>query len=132
MARSNVRMTLKPVYRITTFVPSDKLQALLAGVGSVVSLEYGCYDQVAWSSAEGIEQFRPLPGSNPRLGKQGEIARVPSVRVEFVIDRDPTILDRVLTLGLIPNHPWEEPAVFVDEASVTLTQALTARKPHPS
>ncbi len=115
-------MVLKPVYRITTFVPLDRLETLLTGITSVVPLKYGRYDQAAWWSAEGVEQFRPLPGSNPSSGTQGHISRVASVRVEFIIPRDPLLLDKVLTLGLIPNHPWEEPAVFVDESSVTLTQ----------
>jgi len=115
-------MILKPVYRITTFVPSDKLQALLTGVSEIVPLQYGHYDQVAWWSAEGVEQFRPLPGSNPSSGITGQVSRVASLRVEFIVPRDPVLLEKVLTLGLIPNHPWEEPAIFVDESSVTLTQ----------
>jgi len=117
-------MVLKPVYRITTFVPLDRLETLLTGITSVVPLQYGRYDQAAWWSAEGVEQFRPLPGSNPSSGAQGQISRVASVRVEFIIPRDPLLLDKVLTLGLIPNHPWEEPAVFVDESNITMSHAL--------
>ena len=77
-----LRMVFKPVYRITTFVPPEKLGA----------------------------------------GKVGEMERVPSVRLEFVIPRDQALLERLLTEGLIPSHPWEEPAVFIDETLVTLTQ----------
>ena len=118
-------MNLKPVYRITTFVPPDRLEALLAGITSVVPLQYDRYDRAAWWSAEGVEQFRPLPGSNPSSGVQGQISRVASLRVEFIIPREPLLLDKVLTFGLIPNHPWEEPAVFVDESNVTMSHALT-------
>jgi hypothetical protein len=115
-------MVFKPVYRITTFVPPEKLEALLDGITRVVPLEWGKYDRVAWVSGEVMEQFRPLPGSNPGAGKVGEMERVPSVRLEFVIPRDQALLERLLTEGLIPSHPWEEPAVFIDETLVTLTQ----------
>lgn len=115
-------MVLTQVYRITTFVPPDRLEALLTGIGSVVALQYGKYDHAAWWSAEGVEQYRPLPGSNPTSGAQGQVSRVPSVRLEFIIPRDPLLLDKVVGLGLVPNHPWEEPAVFVDESSVTLAR----------
>ena len=117
-------MVLKRVYRVTTFVPPDHLNGLLEGVLRVVPLEHGRYDRIAWWSTPGTEQFRPLPGANPTTGSEGQVERVASVRVEFAIPRDPAVLERFLTLGLIPNHPWEEPAVFVDESIVTLTQVL--------
>jgi hypothetical protein len=114
-------MVVAPVYRITTFVPPDRLDALLAGIGKVVPLQYGLYDQAAWWAAEGVEQYRPLPGSNPSSGIPGQVSRVASVRLELVIPRDPALLSSVITSGLLPNHPWEEPAVFIDESSITLS-----------
>jgi len=119
-------MVLKPVYRVTTFVPPDHVEALLEGVVRVVPLEHGRYDRIAWWSTPGTEQFRPLRGANPTTGSEGQVKRVASVRVEFAIPRDSAVLERFLTHGVIPNHPWEEPAVFVDESMVTLTQALRA------
>jgi hypothetical protein len=49
---------------------------------------------------------------------------VETVRLEFAIPRDRELLDRVLSRGLLPGHPWQEPAVFVDESLATAT-ALT-------
>lgn len=115
-------MLFKPVYRITTFVPPDKLEALLEGITRVVPLGWGKYDQVSWVSGEVTERFRPLAGSNPTAGTVGELEKVPSVRLEFVIPRDEALLEKMLTEGLIPSHPWEEPAVFIDESRVTLTK----------
>jgi len=114
-------MVIAPVYRITTFVPPDRLEALLAGIGKVVPLRYGHYDLAAWWSAEGVEQYRPLPGSNPTSGVAGQVSRVASIRLEFVIPRDPVLLNSVVASGLVPNHPWEEPAIFVDESSIILS-----------
>ena len=112
-------MARRPVYRVTTFVPPESVDSLLDGVVRETSLTYGRYDQSAWWSAVGVEQFRPLPGSTPTVGEEGRVERVPTVRLEFVIPRDPALLDRVLDRGVIPNHPWEEPAIFVDESVVT-------------
>jgi hypothetical protein len=114
-------MVLRKVYRVTTFVPPDKVDALLDGIVREVPLTYGPYDRSAWWSAVGVEQFRPLPGAKPTVGQVGHVERVPTVRVEFVIPRDRDLLDRCLTQGLIPNHPWQEPAIFIDESEITVS-----------
>jgi hypothetical protein len=114
-------MVFRKVYRVTTFVPPDRVDALLDGIVREVPLEYGRYDRSAWWSAVGVEQFRPLPGAQPTFGEVGRTERVPTVRIEFVIPRDRALLDRCLTRGLIPNHPWQEPAIFIDESEVTVS-----------
>lgn len=109
-------MRVNPIYRVTTFVPPESLDALLEGIEAQVPLRFGPYDRSAWWSVPGVEQFRPLPGATPTVGTVGSTERVPTVRLEFAIPRDPDLLDRVLTRGLVPSHPWQEPAVFVDES----------------
>jgi hypothetical protein len=49
----------------------------------------------------------------------------PTVRVEFAIPHDRDLLGPVLTHGVIANQPWEEPAIFVDEALVTASRMIT-------
>ena len=108
-------MRLLPVYRITVFVPPGHLAALQAGICALEPLGDGRYDQVMWISAPGIEQFRPLPGAMPAAGVVGELTCLPSVRLEFAIPRDPDRLARLLREGVRAHHPWESPAIFVDE-----------------
>jgi hypothetical protein len=115
-------MKLREVYRITIFVPPDHIDGLLAAVERVVPLRFGDYDSSAWWSAIGTEQFRPLSGAKPTVGKVGEVERVPTIRLEFAIPRDAALLQRVLNEGIKPNHPWQEPAVFVDEGYATATR----------
>lgn len=107
---------MRPVYRVTVFVPPTHLRALQDGILAVDSLRMGDYDQGMWASAEGEEQFRPLAGAQPAAGRIGELSRWPSVRLEFVLPRDPALLERVLRDGVRAHHPWRAPAVFVDEA----------------
>jgi len=38
-----------------------------------------------------------------------------------VIPRGRDLLERCLTRGVIPNHPWQEPAIFIDESEVTVS-----------
>ncbi|PZF81581.1 hypothetical protein C1I92_20550 [Jiangella anatolica] len=113
---------MREAYRITTFVPPESLDALLEGIEAEVELRFGPYDRSAWWSAPGVEQFRPLPGASPSVGEVGRTERVPTIRLEFVIPRDPGLLERVVDRGLIANHPWQEPAVIVDESIVSATQ----------
>jgi hypothetical protein len=116
-------MVLQKMYRITTFIPPEHLDELLDGVSREVPLQYGHYDQAAWWSAVGVEQFRPMPGAKPTFGEIGRTERVPTVRIEFAIPRDAELLMRFLTRGLIPHHPWQEPAIFIDESQVTVSHA---------
>lgn len=109
-------MQLAPVYRITVFVPPAHLDALKAGILSVDDLAIGAYAEVMWTSAPGREQFRPGTSSTPTLGVAGELTSAPTVRLEFSIPRDADRLRRVIVDGVWPHHPWEVPAVFVDES----------------
>ena len=111
----------RPVYRVTTFVPPEHLGSVLEAVERQVPLVFGPYDRSAWWSAVGVEQFRPLAGASPAVGEVGRVERIPTVRLEFAIPRDPDLLEHVLRDGLIPSHPWEEPAIFVDESVATAT-----------
>jgi hypothetical protein len=75
-----------------------------AGAGQM-----GDYDCCAWQ-VRGQGQFRPLEGSKPFIGEQGEIERVDEYRVETICDAD-KISAVVAALKLA--HPYEEPAYDV-------------------
>ncbi len=115
-ARTIPSMNLLPIYRITVFVPPEHLAALKAGILAIDDLALGDYREVMWTSAPGFEQYRPGTAAAPRLGKAGELVSTPSVRLEFSIPRDAQRLRRVISEGVHAHHPWEVPAVFVDEA----------------
>jgi hypothetical protein len=113
-------MSVLPVYRISVWVPPTHVQRVLDGICAVDDLRIGDYDRVAWISAAGIEQFRPLAGASPVSGDIGELERGESVRIEFCIPRDAARLQRVIDAGIRPHHPWEIPAIFVDESLLPL------------
>ena len=108
-------MRLQPVYRVSVWVPPEHAQRVLDGIVAVDDLRIGAYDQVAWIAASGMEQFRPLAGATPAQGSIGELERGDSVCVQVCIPRDAERLRRLVDEGIRPHHPWQVPAIFVDE-----------------
>jgi hypothetical protein len=111
---------LQEAYRITSFIPPQHLDEVLQAIVAEAPLTYGPYDKSAWWSAPGTEQFEPRAGAKPTVGQVGKTERVPTIRLEFVIPREPQLLDRVLA-ALLQSHPWQEPAVFIDPTTVTVS-----------
>lgn len=112
-------MQFVAVYRISVFVPQERAQALIDGILAVDELRFGDYADALWTS-QGTEQFRPLAGAQPALGRIGERVVAPSVRIEFCIPRDAARLRRVIDEGIRAHHPWQVPAIFVDESQLPL------------
>lgn len=97
------------MYKLCYFVPESHLeqtkQALFdAGAGRI-----GDYDSCAWQCG-GEGQFRPLAGSDPFLGSQGELERVREFKVELVCSDE---LIKPALDALKQAHPYEEPAYEV-------------------
>ena len=88
-------------YVPTTHVEQVKHAVFEAGAGRI-----GAYDGCAWQVL-GTGQFRPNAGSQPFLGREGELERVEEYRVEMVCDDDR--IDAVVE-ALREAHPYEEPA----------------------
>ena len=72
-----------------------------AGAGRV-----GNYDYCAWQT-RGEGQFRPLDGSTPFLGNQGQIETVIEYKLELVCE-EPCL--KAVIAALKRAHPYEEVA----------------------
>lgn len=72
-----------------------------AGAGRV-----GNYDCCAWQT-KGEGQFRPLDGSTPFLGNQGQIETVIEYKLELVCE-EPCL--KAVIAALKRAHPYEEVA----------------------
>jgi|SRR5215813_13131920 len=102
---------LEPAYIVSVNVPSEAVEKVLRSITKSVPLEYGKYDHVAFRSATGVEQFRPLQGS--RAGEQAVLSEVPTTRITFAIPEDVNILHKVIAAARY-THPYEEPVVHVE------------------
>lgn len=97
------------MYKLAFFVPESHLETVKAAVFATGAGRIGDYDSCCWQSL-GQGQFRPLAGSQPFLGRQGEVERVAEYRVELVCADD---LLRPAISALKAAHPYEEPAYDV-------------------
>src|SRR5260364_89795 len=70
-------------YGIVVYVPASHLEPVKQTMFEAGAGRIGDYDRCAWQIA-GLGQFRPLAGSQPFLGTQGQIETVEEVRVEVV------------------------------------------------
>lgn len=97
------------MYKFCFFVPESDLETTKTAVFEAGGGRIGDYDCCAWQTL-GQGQFRPLAGSNPHLGEQGELERVEEYRVELVCE-DHLIAGVVAAMK--QAHPYEEPAYEV-------------------
>ncbi|MYL50450.1 hypothetical protein GLV98_13210 [Halobacillus litoralis] len=108
-------MKLVDIYRVKTFVVPEYVDAVVQGVLSIDDLRVGNYKNVMWQTKDGMEQFVPGEEAVPTEGAAGEKTTLTSLRIEFSIPRDESLLTRVIEEGIYPNHPWDEPVVQVSE-----------------
>ena len=94
------------MYTLCFYVPGASLEAVKNAVFAAGAGRIGNYEHCCWQ-VEGQGQFRPLPGSNPTLGVQGEIEKVAEYRVEMVCEA--SCITAVVN-ALKEAHPYEEPA----------------------
>lgn len=97
------------MYKLCFYVPVDHLDVVKQAVFAAGAGKIGDYDSCCWQVL-GEGQFRPLDGSNPFIGQQGQVERVAEYRVELVCADD---LIRAAVDALIHAHPYEEPAYDV-------------------
>ncbi|MCB1708797.1 MAG: NGG1p interacting factor NIF3 [Halioglobus sp.] len=99
------------MYTLCFYVPESAVERVKAAVFAAGAGRIGNYDQCCWQVA-GQGQFRPLAGSAPTIGVQGELATVSEYRVEMVCD--PRCINAAVQ-ALLAAHPYEEPAWHVLE-----------------
>ncbi len=94
------------VYQLIFYVPETHLEQVKSAVFSAGAGKYQDYDSCCWQTL-GSGQFRPLDGSNPFIGEQGQIEKVDEYKVETICSDD--ALHGVIK-ALVESHPYEEPA----------------------
>lgn len=102
-------VTTERLYKIVVFVPKgyeDKVRDAMAeqGAGWI-----GNYSHCSFQ-LEGTGTFKPLEGSHPFIGRQGELERVAEFRLETIVPQG--ALKRVID-AMIEAHPYEEVAYDV-------------------
>lgn len=97
------------MYKLCVFVPESHLETVKQAIFATGAGRIGDYDSCSWQSL-GQGQFRPLQGSQPFIGQQGQIETVAEWKVELVCE------DGLITAAIAAMkaaHPYEEPAYDV-------------------
>ncbi len=97
------------MYKLVFFVPDEFAEQVKEAIFVTGAGQIGNYAECCWQTS-GTGQFRPLTGSDPFIGRCGEIERVSELRIELVC-ADEHI--RAAVAALRKAHPYEEPAYDV-------------------
>ena len=98
---------MSPVlYKIELYVPESHLTAVKTALFEAGAGRVGNYDCCAWQT-RGEGQFRPLEGSAPFLGNQGQVETVIEYKLELVCE-EPCL--KAVIAALKRAHPYEEVA----------------------
>lgn len=92
--------------KICFYVPVKDLETVKTALFTAGAGRYPKYDSCCWQTL-GEGQFRPLKGSQPHIGKQGVIEKVPEYKVEMICSEE---LISAAIQALKDSHPYEEPA----------------------
>ena len=97
------------MYKLVFFVSLSHSEIVKKAVFFNGGGHIGNYDCCSFET-EGVGQFRPLDGSQPYLGENGQIEQVVELRVEMVVE-DGKI--KQVVEAMKKAHPYEVPAYDV-------------------
>ena len=94
------------MYKIVVFIPETHSEKVKNAMFDNGAGKIGDYDSCSFET-RGTGQFRPLPGSNPYIGKENLVEKVEEVKVEMVCP--PDCIKEVVE-AMKNSHPYEMPA----------------------
>ena len=99
------------MYKLCFYVPEADLEMVKSALFGAGAGKIGDYDQCCWQ-VKGRGQFRPLEGSDPTIGAQGEVETLDEWKVELVCE---DALIKQVVVALQAAHPYEEVAFEVTQ-----------------
>lgn len=95
--------------KLEIFIPETHLRTLQKALQEADAGHIGKYDScLSYSPVTGT--WRPLQGTSPYIGSEGEISEEPEVKVEVTIRKEN--LEKTMR-AVKAVHPYEEPVVNV-------------------
>lgn len=100
---------MEQVFKISVYIPEDFVKELTEKVNEEMEPLYPGYD-FTFSMTKVTGMWRPLEGSDPFIGKIGEISVEEEVKVDFTVKEKDL---RNIIRTIVSVHPYEEPAIDV-------------------
>src|SRR5699024_9810664 len=97
------------MYTLFLFVPDSHLESVKEAIFAAGAGELGDYQHCCWQVL-GQGQFKPMAGSQPFIGEQGQLEKVQEWRVELVVAAEQI---KLAVAALKAAHPYEEVAYGV-------------------
>ena len=95
--------------KLEIFLPQSHLEPLRAALQRVDAGHIGRYDRcLSWSRVHSC--WRPLEGTDPYLGRTGQLCRAEEIKIEVCCPA--ARLDETLA-AVKAAHPYEEPVINV-------------------
>ncbi len=117
MTLSSHRFTTQEGHLVSIEVPEEAAQTVLAAVLEHDPLKYGDYEEVAFRTAAGSQQFRPL-GTGRNAATDGAVT-VPCSKLGFFTALTGDALSKLVE-AVYFSHPYEEPVVYISPTTRTL------------
>ncbi len=92
--------------KLVVFVPPDHVESVRNAVSDAGAGWIGNYSHCTFMTT-GMGTFKPLEGTNPYIGKTGELEQLEEMRLETIVSFDK--LDSVVR-AMLEIHPYEEVA----------------------
>ena len=93
--------------KLEIFLPETHLEPLRAALRAVDAGHIGRYDCcLSWQRVN--SQWRPLEGTKPYLGEEGELSTEPELKVEVSV-RAERVDETIRAIKAV--HPYEEPVI---------------------
>ncbi|SFF89070.1 YqfO family protein [Neptunomonas qingdaonensis] len=97
------------MYQLVFYVPESHREAVKTALFAEGAGRIGDYDSCCWQ-VQGQGQFRPVEGSQPFIGQQGQLEKLAEWKVEMVCEDH---LIKAVVKTLKAAHPYEEVAYRV-------------------
>lgn len=94
------------LFKLVVFVPESHLDQVRQGVNDAGAGFIGNYRDCSFRH-RGIGAFRPLEGSQPFLGKTGDLEEVDEYRLEVIVPEEKI---NSIVSAMLHTHPYEEVA----------------------
>ena len=95
--------------KIEVYLPAENLNEMVNALNQAKAGVLGNYDHV-FAISEVTGHWRPLEGSNPFIGKAGEMETAPEIKLEINCRREYVT---AALLAIRSTHPYEEPLIRV-------------------
>lgn len=112
----------KKYYKLEIFIPESHFDDLRKALMSADAGHIGNYD-CCLSYSRVIGTWRPLDGTDPYLGRTGEISEEEELKVEVTVKGEK--LEETIT-AVKSVHPYEEPVINVIELYRTGLEEFSA------